>query len=44
VSVLHAPEFNAAALDATAAFLGALDGRVLVELDQDAPMLVKNQR
>ena len=44
VSLLHAPEFNAASLDATAAFLGALGGRVQIELDQDAPMLVKNQR
>ena len=44
VSLLHAPEFNAAALAATAAFLRALGGRVLIELDQDAPMLVKNQR
>lgn len=44
VSVLHAPEFHAASLDATAAFLTALGGSVQVELDQDAPMLVKNQR
>ena len=44
VLLLHAPEFDAAALDAAAAFLRALGGRVQVQLDQDAPMLVKNQR
>lgn len=44
VSVLHAPEFDASSLDAAAAFLRALGGRVQVALDEDAPMLVKNQR
>ena len=42
--LLHAPEFDAAARDAAAAFLRALGGSVQVQLDQDAPMLVKNQR
>lgn len=44
VALLHAPEFHVASLDATAAFLRALGGSVQVQLDQDAPMLVKNQR
>jgi 3-hydroxybutyryl-CoA dehydrogenase len=44
VALLHGPEFDAASLDATAAFLRALGGSVQVEFDRDAPMLVKNQR
>jgi len=44
VRVLHPPAFSQPSLDAAAAFLRALGGAVQVELDQDAPMLVKNQR
>lgn len=44
VRVLHPPDFNQASLDAVSAFLLTLGGAVQVELDQDAPMLVKNQR
>ena len=48
VLVLHAPEFHSDSLAAVVAFLRMLGGsvpvRVEVQLDQDAPMLVKNQR
>ena len=44
VRVLHPPTFSQLSLDAVAEFLEALGGTVLVELDQEAPMLVKNQR
>ena len=44
VLVLHAPEFHADSVAAVTAFLRALGGSVQVQLDQDAPMLVKNQR
>jgi 3-hydroxybutyryl-CoA dehydrogenase len=44
IRVLHAPEFNTAALNFVAAFLQALGGSVEILVDQDAPVLVKNQR
>jgi 3-hydroxybutyryl-CoA dehydrogenase len=44
VRVLHAPEFDVAALNSVAAFLRALGGSVDILVDQDAPVLVKNQR
>jgi 3-hydroxybutyryl-CoA dehydrogenase len=44
VRVLHAPEFNAASLNSVAEFVEALGGVVEILVDQDAPMLVKNQR
>lgn len=44
VSVLHPPQFDSAALDSVVGLLRALGGSVQAQLDQDAPMLVKNQR
>ena len=44
VSLLHAPQFNADSMASVVDFLRALGGNVQVQLDQDAPMLVKNQR
>jgi 3-hydroxybutyryl-CoA dehydrogenase len=42
--LLHAPEFDTAALNSVGAFLQALGGEVEILVDQDAPVLVKNQR
>jgi len=44
VRLLYPPAFSQPSLDAITAFLRALGWAVQVELDQDAPMLVKNQR
>jgi 3-hydroxybutyryl-CoA dehydrogenase len=44
VRLLHPAEFSEGSLNAITNFLRAVGGAVQVELDQDAPMLVKNLR
>lgn len=44
IRLVHPPEFDCESLGAVASFLRALGGAVELELDRDAPMLVKNQR